>query len=121
MWYGLIASMSAFIAEGAITFLVTWKTGYSGHGHLGPLSTTDVHWLLVGVTIVLLCFAGSGALVSYRYWKSVSGSSDIAHAASLSNEEFISMIGFVCSVIMFVAIIWIGIPLFMIPLLARAL
>lgn len=121
MWYGLIASMSAFVAEGAITFLITWKTGYSGHGHLGPLSETGVHWLLVGITIVLLGVSASGALVSYRYWRSVSGSTDMAHAASLSNEEFISMIGVLCSAIMCVAIIWIGFPLFMISLLARAL
>jgi hypothetical protein len=120
LWYGFIASWVAFAVDGFLGYIISWRTCFIGHGHLGALSLTDVRWLLAGITIVLFAVAASGGVHSYRNWRGISQSKSFVEAEASGTAEFISMIGVLSSTFMSVGIFWISVPLIMIDVCMRA-
>ena len=120
LWFGLVASWVAFAVDGFLGYVISWRTCFIGHGHLGALSQGEVRWLLAGITILLFIVAASGGLHSYRNWRDMSGSESFVEAEATGTAEFISMIGVLSSTFMSVGIIWISLPLIMIDVCMRA-
>jgi hypothetical protein len=120
LWFGFAAAWLAFAADGFIGYIISWRTCFIGHGHLGALSMGGVRWLLAGITIVLFIVAASGGVHSYRNWRHVSQSKSFVEAEATGTAEFISMIGVLSSTFMSVGIIWISLPLIMIGVCMRA-
>jgi hypothetical protein len=120
LWFGFFASCAAFAINGFVAFVISWRTCFIGHGTFGPLSENGVRWLLAVITVGLFILAVSAGRISYRHWRTISGSRDLAHAESAGTAEFVSMLGVLCSFIMSVGIIWISLPLILIDVCMRA-
>jgi hypothetical protein len=120
LWFGFAAPWLAFAVDGFIGYIITWRTCFIGHGHLGALSLGGVRWLLAGITVVLFIIAASGGIHSYRNWRRISQSKSFVQAEAAGTAEFISMIGVLSSTFMSVGIIWISLPLIMIGVCMRA-
>ena len=120
LWFGLIASWTAFAVDGFLGYIISWRTCFIGHGHLGAISQGGVRWLLAGITIVLFIVVVSGGVHSYRNWRGISGSKSFVEAEATGTAEFVSMMGVLSSTIMSVGIFWISLPLIMIDICMRA-
>lgn len=120
LWFGLVASWTAFAVDGFLGYIISWRTCYIGHGHLGAIPQGDVRWLLAGITIVLFFLSASAGVHSYRNWRSISESKSFVEAEAPGTAEFISMMGVLSSTIMSVGIFWISLPLIMIDVCMRA-
>lgn len=120
LWFGFAAAWLAFAMDGFLGYIISWRTCFIGHGHLGALSMGGVRWLLAGITIVLFIISLSGGIHSYRNWRHISESKTFVEAEAAGTAEFISMIGVLSSTFMSVGIIWISIPLMLIGVCMRA-
>lgn len=121
LWFGLAAAGSAFFMEVITIFVVSWAACYAGHGRLGAWPESDVRWVLAGITIVLFTLSVTGGIMSYQHWRQLSSSKDLAHSESEPNDEFISMLGALCSATMSLGILWISLPLIIINICMRSL
>jgi hypothetical protein len=120
LWFGFVAPWLAFALDGFIAYVITWRTCFIGHGHLGALSEGSVRWLLAGISIILFLISLSGGVHSYRNWRGMSRSKSFVEAEATGTAEFISMLGVLSSTFMSVGIFWISLPLIMIGVCMRA-
>jgi hypothetical protein len=120
LWFGFAAPWLAFATDGFIAYVITWRTCFIGHGHLGSLSEGSVRWLLTGITIVLFFISLAGGIHSYRNWRSISRSQSFFEAEASGTAEFVSMLGVLSSTFMSVGIFWISLPLIMIGVCMRS-
>ncbi len=120
LWFGFAAPWLAFALDGFVGYIITWRTCYIGHGHLGDLSIDGVRWLLVAITIVLFIVSAGGGVHSYRNWRRMSQSKSFIEAEATGTAEFVSMIGVLSSTFMTVGIFWIGLTFIMIDVCMRA-
>jgi hypothetical protein len=121
LWFGLAAAGSAFFTEVVTIFVVSWAACYAGHGELGAWPQSSVRWVLAGITIVLFTLSVTGGVMSYQHWRQLSGSNNLAHSEAEPNDEFVSMVGALCSAAMSLGILWISLPLIIINICIRSL
>lgn len=120
LWFGPMAGAFAFAMNGWLNWIISARACYIGHGYLGSLTPTDVRYILGGITAVLFALALTGAITSYKRWKQITHHADVTHGEGKQASEYIPLVGVFVSSILTFAIIWISIPLMLIPVCERA-
>lgn len=120
LWFGFAGSAAAWVAMGVTDILITWqsclhKEQYGG-AHLEP----GFRVLYAVCTIALFVIAVVAGIVSYHNWRTLSAERNLAHAEGRRREEYMALAGVFISITLGIGIIWLGIPIGILDLCARA-
>jgi hypothetical protein len=119
LWFGLLASATAWAALGCIDILITWQVCKdplpfgTGMTHPGAIA------LFITVAVTLLIVAIISGLLSYRNWRALSSERRLLDADATDPSEFMALLGVIVSVTLGMGIIWLSLPPLIIAVCAR--
>ena len=114
VWYGVLAGPTAWVLLGSLGWFVTGRACADGTPSWGSLSAGGVRVLLTGLALAALA-AGALALVwSLRAWRELAARPSLTHAYGTGVAEYIAFAGVVISGAFLLAIVWSGLPAFMV-------
>ncbi|HET9086834.1 MAG TPA: hypothetical protein VFN53_04885, partial [Acidobacteriaceae bacterium] len=105
------ASAIAWAAVGIAGPLITWQA-CTHHEQLGGASAhPGMRALNIVITLVLLAIAIIAGFLSYRNWRTLSGSGRLYQAEAKTPQEFLAFLGIFISITLGFGILWFGLPL----------
>jgi hypothetical protein len=104
LWFGFTAAAAAWLVHGFFSVLAATEACQGGRPGGARL-------LLALPTFVALVLAAAGGVVTYQNWRRLSAQPHLTRAEGRSREEFLALGGIVISIILFIGIIWGGLPL----------
>lgn len=111
LWFGFAASAIAWAAVGIAGPLITWQA-CTHHEQLGGASAhPGMRALNIVITLVLLAIAIIAGFLSYRNWRTLSGSGRLYQAEAKTPQEFLAFLGIFISITLGFGILWFGLPL----------
>ena len=109
LWFGFAAAAAAWLVHGFFSVLAATEACQGGR----PGGT---RLLLALPTLVALTLAAAGGIVTYQNWRRLSGERHLSRAEGRGRGEFLALCGIVISIILFIGIIWGGLPLLLLDL-----
>lgn len=120
LWFGFAGAAAAWILLGIADLLIAWQACQGGQHGWGLLSQNGVVTLFFTITLLLLVTAVWAAAVAYGSWKRTASTARLADSEAVGREEFMSIVGMFVGVSFIVGILWLGLPLAIIDICARA-
>lgn len=119
VWFGVIASATAWFVTGIAEMFITWRaclhTEQFGNASSHPaemVASFVISWFLIGL-------AATAGFLSYTSWRRLSAQRNLLHAEGRRPHEFVAIAGIFVSFTLGVGMVWMAIPLFILRFCAR--
>jgi hypothetical protein len=110
LWFGLVASVAAWVSLGVIDTLITWRScvhqDQSGFASPHPAARA----LYIVVAIILFCTVLIAGTMSYGNWRALSQQREILQATATERREFMALLGIFVSITLGMGVLWLSIP-----------
>jgi hypothetical protein len=120
LWFEFSATVIAWFSLGVTDVVITWLACVHDEQYGGPSSHPNARVLYFVMWAILFGLASMAGTMSYRSWRTLSGTSDVLRAEGRERKEFMSQAGLFISVTLGMGFIWLCIPLFIMQMCARA-
>jgi high-affinity Fe2+/Pb2+ permease len=120
LWFGLVASVAAWLLLGAIDLLVLWNECAHQQQYGGEGSHSVSRILSFAISIAFLLVAVAGGATSYYNWRGLSRQQNLLETNATDRREFMALLGVIISVTLGMGIVWLSIPPLLIQLCERA-
>lgn len=119
LWFGVVASATAWFAVGIAEMFITWRACM----HNEQLGTASSHPAATAASFVvsffLLGLVATAGWVSYTTWRRLSTQKSLVEAEGREHHEFLALVGVFFSLTLGAGMVWMSLPLFIIRLCAR--
>jgi hypothetical protein len=119
LWFGLTASVAAWIALGVGDVLITWWACVRDQPLGGGTVRPGVAVVYFIATLLLLGLAVIAGVLSYRNWKRLTTAARLLEAEGKGRMEFMALTGVFVSFTLGIGLIWLTIPLLILNLCVR--
>ncbi len=119
LWFEVVASGAAWFALGLADLMITWRACVHQEQFGGPSAHPGASALFFVMWFLLAGLALLTGWMSYRSWRTLSGSGDLLYSEGRERKEFMSQAGFFISLTLGIGIVWLSLPLFLIEMCAR--
>ncbi len=120
LWFEFSASVIAWFCLGVADVVITWRACVHEEQFGGPSSHPGARILYFVMWGALFGLASLAGTMSYRSWRTLSGTSELLRAEGRERKEFMSLAGLFISVTLGMGFIWMCLPLFIMQMCARA-
>lgn len=120
LWFEFAASAIAWLCLGTFDVVIIWRACVHLEQFGAPSSHPGARILHFVLWITLFGIAAMAGSMSYRTWRALSGANELLRAEGRERKEFMSLSGLFISVSLGIGFLWMCLPLFILPMCARA-
>jgi len=120
LWFQVAASAGAWFGLGVADMLITWRACVHEEQFGGASAHPGARILYFAITGILFGVSLLAGGMSYRSWRKLSSVTALLSAEGRERKEFMSLAGLFISFTLGVGIVWLCLPLFIIPMCMRA-
>jgi len=119
LWFGLVASVVAWVSLGCIDILINWRACMHQEDYGIPNPHPGARVLIGVAALVLLLIAIGAGSVSYTNWRRLS-TGPLLGSEAVERSQFVALLGVIVTVTLGVGILWLAIPPFFLDICWRA-
>ncbi|HEX3985113.1 MAG TPA: hypothetical protein VHX13_00785 [Acidobacteriaceae bacterium] len=119
VWFGVIASATAWFTVGIAEMLITWRACLHNEEFGNATSHPGATTASFVVSFFLLGLMAAAGWVSYSNWRRLSRQRSLMEAEGRGSHEFIALAGVFFSITLGAGMVWISLPLFILRLCVR--
>jgi hypothetical protein len=119
LWFGLIASVFAWISLGIIDILITWRACIHPEQYGAGSSQPGARAIYIATAALLFLVVIASGTTSYRNWRLISTQRRLLNATANDRQEFMALLGIFISITLGVGILWLAVPSLFLEVCAR--
>jgi hypothetical protein len=120
LWFGLAASVMAWLLLGFLDILITWRACVHEEEFGNPVSHPAVRAIYIVVAGILFLIVLVAGVMSYGNWRAISSEREILKSTATDRREFMALLGVFVSITLGMGVLWLAIPPLLIELCMRA-
>jgi hypothetical protein len=119
LWFEFAASAAGWLCLGCLDMVIAWRACVHQEQFGAPSSHPWARILYFVLWIILFGLATLAGSLSYRTWRTLSGTEELMRAEGRERREFMSLSGLFISITLGIGFLWMCLPLFMLQMCAR--
>ena len=119
LWFEFAASAASWLSLGCLDSVILWRACVHQEQFGSPSPHPGARILFFVLWIVLFGLAALAGSMSYRTWRTLSGTDALLSAEGRERKEFMSLSGLFISITLGIGFLWMCVPLFMLQMCAR--
>lgn len=119
LWFEFAASAIAWLCLGSLDVVIVWRACVHQEQFGGPSPHPGARILHFALWIASFGLAVLAGCMSYRTWRTLSGTDDLLRAEGRERKEFMSLSGLFISLTLGCGFLWMCLPLFILQMCER--